>query len=125
MTAQLLARTAYASPSAATHSARSIEYEAFARVTRQLKAGLAATGGGFAALARALHDNRTLWMTLAADVADSGNGLPKALRAQFFYLAEFTTLQTSRILSGDGRAEVLIDINMAVMRGLRGEEERA
>jgi flagellar protein FlaF len=68
----------------------------------------------------ALHENRALWTILAADVADPDNGLPETLRAQIFYLAEFTDHQTSKILRGEGSADSLIEINTAVMRGLSG-----
>lgn len=124
MTAQILARAAYASPAAPTRTARSIEYDAFARVTHRLRIAIVSEHGSFAALARALHDNRGLWTTLAADVADADNGLPQALRAQIFYLAEFTGRHSSKVLAGQADAEVLVEINTAIMRGLRHEEER-
>lgn len=75
--------------------------------------------GGFNALVRALHDNRALWTALAADVAIGTNGLPRSLRAQIFYLAEFTVHHSRRVLAGEAGADVLVDINTAVMRGLR------
>ncbi|MCY1128708.1 flagellar biosynthesis regulator FlaF [Frigidibacter sp. RF13] len=124
MTAQIMARAAYASPTAATRSPRSIEYDAFARVTHQLKAALAAPKANFAALARALHDNRALWTVLAADVAEAANGLPEALRAKLFYLAEFTVDHSRKVLAGQADVGVLVEINTAVMRGLRREEDR-
>lgn len=99
---------------------RGIEYEAFARVTRRLRA---AHGGDadFRDLVRALHENRKLWTLVALLVADDTNALPDDLRARLFYLAEFSLQETSRVLRRKGDAEVLIDINTAVMRGL-GED---
>jgi flagellar protein FlaF len=88
---------------------------------RQVQSG----EGGFAALVRALHDNRSLWTTLAADVAVETNELSKPLRAQIFYLAQFTTEHSRRVIAGDATVDILIDINTAVMRGLRGEGEGA
>ena len=73
------------------------------------------------ALARAIHDNRSLWTALAADVAIETNPLPRPLRAQIFYLSEFTAQHSRKVLAGDASVDVLIDINTAVMRGLRGE----
>jgi flagellar protein FlaF len=61
-----------------------------------------------------------LWTTLAADVAESDNGLPGPLRAQLFYLYEFAADHSRKILAGSGSVDVLVDINTAVMRGLRG-----
>jgi flagellar biosynthesis activator protein FlaF len=124
VTAQIMARAAYAGPTAATRSPRSIEYDAFARVTHQIKAALGPPGANFASLARALHDNRTLWTVLAADVAEAANGLPEALRAKLFYLAEFTVGHSRKVLAGEADASVLVEINTAVMRGLRQEEDR-
>lgn len=118
MNAQFLAQTAYASASIPTRTERGAEYEVFARITHRLKSA-ARMEDGFNALVAALHDNRTLWTALAADVATQTNGLPQDLRARIFYLAEFTTHQTRRILAGEADAEALVDVNMAVMRGLR------
>ena len=47
--------------------------------------------------------------------------LPPALRAQLFYLYEFTDQHSRKVLAGNASIEVLVDINTAVMRGLRGE----
>ena len=53
------------------------------------------------------------------------DALPQPLRAQIFYLAEFT-LQHSRKALTDGLPFApLIDINTAMMRGLRGEAQAA
>lgn len=117
-----MARAAYSAPSSAIRTARSIEYEAFARVTRQLRAATVGPEAGFQPLVLALNDNRRLWTVLASDVAEPDNELPKELRAKLYYLAEFTTEHTRKVLAGTAEAGVLIDINMAVMRGLRREE---
>lgn len=74
--------------------------------------------GSYPALVSALHDNRRMWTTLAADVSDSSNGLPASLRAQIFYLAEFTDLHSQKVMNGTADAQVLIEINTAVLRGL-------
>ena len=81
----------------------------------------AVRGQDFAGLVRALHDNTNMWRTLAADVAEPENALPKALRARLFYLYEFTAQQSPKILNEQASIDVLVDINTAVMRGLRGE----
>ncbi len=124
VTAQSLAKAAYTAPVAVTRTARSIEYDVFARITHQLRAALVA-GSQFAALARALHENRTLWATLATDIAENGNALPVDLRARLFYLAEFTAHHSRKVLAGQADANTLIDINTAVMRGLRPAEDKA
>jgi flagellar biosynthesis activator protein FlaF len=121
VTALDLARTAYASPGTPARTLRGIEYDLFARVTHRLRTAQSAGRKDFAGLARALHENRELWTVLATDVAGPGNALPAPLRAQLFYLYEFTDQHSRKVLNGEATAEVLIDINTAVMRGLRGE----
>lgn len=116
------ARTAYLSAARPIRTARGTEYEAFATITARLRAAERAGNDGFASLAAALHDNRRLWTILAADVAEADNGLPRQLRAQLFYLAEFTTLHTSKVLSGEATVAALVDINAAIMAGLRTEK---
>jgi flagellar protein FlaF len=117
-----MARTAYATPGTPARSWRSTEYDLFARVTRRLRDAEAGAGKRGTPLVQALHDNQSLWTTLAVDVADDGNGLPRELRARLFYLAEFTREHTRRVLKGEASAGVLVDINTAVMRGLAARD---
>lgn len=117
MNALTMARTAYASSSTPFRTARGSEYDAFANITHRLKTiDRKRNYSGFVA---ALHDNRSLWNILAADVADRKNELPQSLRAQIFYLAEFTEHQTSNILTKDTGLDALIDINTSIMQGLQ------
>lgn len=111
------ARLAYAGPTQPVRTPRDTEYDVIARVTHRLKS--AAADDSFPRLAEALHDNRRLWTALASDVAGEGNGLPAPLRAQLFYLNEFTRQHSSKVLDGAATADALIEINTAVMRGLR------
>lgn len=123
MTALNLAVEGYGKSVSSVRTPRDIEYDAFARVTRMLR--LAASEGrmGFSRLSQALHDNRSLWTALAMDVAEPTNLLPQPLRAQIFYLAEFTMHHSAKVLKGDASVAPLIDINTAVMRGLRGDQD--
>jgi flagellar protein FlaF len=121
VTAHTLARAAYTHPEAATRTPRAIEYDLLARLTHKLRAS-SEPGVPFAVLAQALHDNRVLWMTLAADVASDGNGLPADLRARLFYLAEFTEVHSRKVLAGTATPAALIEVNTAVLRGLRPVE---
>jgi len=114
-----MAKTAYATNKAPIRTPRGIEYEAFARTTHRLKAAAERGRAGFPDLAQALHLNRRLWTLLAADVAEADNALPRELRARIFYLNEFTTQHSRKVLRGDETVEALVDINTAMMRGLR------
>lgn len=108
-----MAQAAYATATTELNAPRDAEYEAFARVTHALKS---------AANDRdrivALHDNRRLWTILARDVVQDGNTLPDRLRADILKLAEFTSLQTSKVMRNQAAPDVLIEINTSVMRGL-------
>jgi flagellar biosynthesis activator protein FlaF len=118
-----LARDVYARPDAPIRNARATEYELFVRMTRALSVAWKQRETNHSALVSALHDNGRMWRTLAVDVADIGNELPSALRAQLFYLYEFTAAHSRKVLDGTASADVLVDINTAVMRGLRGQGE--
>ncbi|NYS25003.1 flagellar biosynthesis regulator FlaF [Rhodobacteraceae bacterium 2376] len=125
MNALLHARVAYADPNDASRTPRDIEYRAFARATRALTENANASGTSFARLADALTMNRRLWATLARDLADDGNGLPQGLRASLLSLAQFVMTHTEQVLSGTETVQPLIDVNTAIMRGLRGQHEAA
>ena len=119
MNVQSLAQRAYSTNSAPTRSARSMEYEIIARVTYRLKAAAQKGRLGFSQLAQALHENQELWIALAADVSDADNGLPDDLRARVFYLAEFTRAHTKRVLDGADSVAPLLEVNTAILKGLR------
>lgn len=124
MNSAALAQTAYGNASALIPLGSDTEYRAFAKVTRQL-AGSSAGNADFPTTVASLHENLQLWTVLAEDVASSGNQLPKQLRAQLFYLFEFTKLQTKKILAGDATVDVLVEVNTAIMRGLRSHRADA
>lgn len=121
-TAQNMARTAYARPEAPARSPRSIEYDLLARTTHRLKDSAVRAKADFPGFVTALNENLRLWSALASDVAEPDNGLPAPLRAQLFYLYEFTAEHSRKVLGNHASVDVLIDINTAVMRGLRGDE---
>jgi len=124
VTSSYLAQSAYNPVQSAVKTERGTEHAAFERVTAQLSRA-DRPEASVAQKATALHDNRRLWTLMAANVADSSNALPKSLRAQIFYLAEFTLQHSRKVLSGGAPLAPLIDINTAVMRGLRGEARAA
>lgn len=115
-----MARASYGQPTGTVRSLRSIEYDLFARNTHRLSAATSRPANDPGGLELALHDNTRMWRTLAADVAESANGLPAPLRAQLFYLYEFTEQHSRKVLASGASVDVLLDINTAVMRGLRG-----
>lgn len=116
-----VARTFYGRPEAPQKTTRALEYDLLARITQRLSAAWTTRRENFGLLMAALDENQRLWSTLAADVAEPGNGLPAKLRAQLFYLYEFTVQHSRAVRDDKGSVEVLVDINTAVMRGLRGD----
>ena len=121
MIAHSAARAAYSRPEAPQRNPRDLEYDLLARATKALSQAARGTPRNYPALVTALDENQRLWSALAADVAAPRNGLPAQLRAQLFYLYEFTALHSQAVRDKDASVEVLIDINSAVMRGLRGQ----
>ncbi|MBS0123666.1 flagellar biosynthesis regulator FlaF [Thetidibacter halocola] len=121
MNAQTLAKRAYAETATTTRTARGIEYQLLASVTHRLKSAAEAGPMAFPKLVEALSDNRRLWTALAVDVADAQNQLPPDLRAQVFYLAEFIQKHTSKVLNREARLGPLLEINAAILRGLRNK----
>lgn len=121
MNATSQALRGYAENSISTRSDRRAEYEIVARVTQELRDCAVHKKSKFAAFAQALHTNQRLWTALVVDVADAENPLPKELKARIIYLAEFTNHQTRRILRENASVMPLLEINMAILRGLKKE----
>jgi len=115
------ARQAYAPNQVAIRTERSIESELFSQITARLRKASSAEPADFNEIATAVYENRRLWTTLAAGVADADNKLPQELRAQIFYLAEFTDLHSRKVLSRQADVSALIEINTAILRGLLGK----
>ncbi len=120
MNAFNMAKTAYSNSAAPTRTPRSTEYDAFAQITHRLKS--ASKSDSFSALAAALHENNKLWTLLAADVSDKDNALPETLRGRIFYLYEFAAQHSRKVLRKEASADILVDINTSIMRGLRSKE---
>lgn len=112
-------QSAYSSASAPIRTARGTEYDVIARITYQLKTADAKSTDDFPALVNAVQNNNKLWQIFAIDVADKNNSLPKELKAQIFYLAEYTRQHTSKVLARQANVAPLLDINLAILRGLR------
>jgi flagellar protein FlaF len=115
------AHYAYARQHNAVRTARATEAQLLSQVTARMRMAVSGESRNFPALVAALHDNRRIWTTLAASVADRDNQLPDPLRAQLFFLAEFVETHSNRVLQGEATVDVLLDINIAIMRGLNGQ----
>jgi flagellar protein FlaF len=116
------AQKGYSSNSVTTQTDRRSEYDLIARLTHRMRATAIEAKDSYPQYVQALHDNRKLWNALAIDVADKDNELPSQLRAQLFYLAEFTAQHTTKILKDGLSVAPLLEINLAVLRGLKTGE---
>ena len=103
-----------------TESPRSIEAQLFAEITAGLVRAQRAGKPGFQDLVAGLHKNRTLWEALLADLAQDSNVLPTPLKAQLIRLGHFVRQFTVGVLKGEGDVQALIDVNNAILEGLRG-----
>lgn len=112
----------YASGDTPAKNFRDSEYHAFAKVTRNLHNANLQQTDTFLNIVRAVHDNQQLWNILAIDVANDDNRLPVKLKSQIFYLSEFVRFHTAKVIAKKASTEILIEINMSIMRGLRTTE---
>lgn len=116
-----LARSAYGNAEAPVRTDRSVEYQAFAKITHALKSTQNPSPTEYPKFVEALHKNSRLWMILGEDVASDDNKLPVALRAQIFSLSRFVDKHTPLVLAGTEDVAPLIDINTTIMRGLSSQ----
>ncbi len=123
MNARLRAQHAYRHQAQAAKTGRDTEYDAFARITSRLKSAATKGRAGYNDLVDALHENRKLWTILAGDVVSKSNGLPPEVRARIFYLSEFTQKHSSLVLRKEASIRPLLEINIAIMRGLRHTQQ--
>ena len=121
MNASATAIRGYGAHASSVQSDRQGEYETFAKVTKGLRDTAQNSGVNFPRFAEALYDNQRLWTALAVDVSDKENGLPDALRARIIYLTEFTRVYTQKILTKRVTVVPLLEINISIMRGLKGQ----
>ncbi len=115
------ARQAYAPSHTPLRTPRAVEEQLISEITGRLSNA----DTDFPHKVAAVHDNRKMWTALAVDVLDPDNGLPAELRAQLFYLAQFTDRHSQKFLRGEADLTPLVDINTAVLRGLRAQGSAA
>ncbi|MEM1074323.1 MAG: flagellar biosynthesis regulator FlaF [Pseudomonadota bacterium] len=119
MTSFVQAQRAYAPNVAPTKTARSSEYDVIARISYRMKSAI--QKNDFIALVEALHENNRLWTTLAVDVGNPENLLPDDLRARIVYLADFTRQHSHKVMQKLESAVPLLEINAAILKGLKSE----
>ena len=118
MNVAAFARSTYGAHARTVKTPRDIEYDVMARITARMRQAM-----DFPELVAALDENSRLWTAFASDLAHEDNQFPGDLRAKLFSLAQFTLMHTGKVLAGEAGPQVLIDINTAIMRGLRNMAE--
>ncbi|SFJ42808.1 flagellar biosynthesis regulator FlaF [Jannaschia pohangensis] len=113
-----MAANAYASLDPSLTSATRAEALVFAKVTRRLEAAYADDQASATVRVSALHDNRRLWQAAAMACASDDNEMTPQLRASIISLAGFVDRQTSEVLGGSGKPQVLFEINRRIAAGL-------
>lgn len=96
-----------------------MEFEVIARISHRMKSAIQKSD--YPALVEALYENNKLWTAFAIDVANPENQLPDELRARIVYLADFTRQHTHKVIGKKETAVPLLEINAAIMRGLKQE----
>lgn len=89
------ARQAYAPTQVSIRTERSVEAQLISQITARIRKAAASQPQNFPALVAAIHDNRRMWTTMAADVADGENGLPGSLRAKIFIWPSLPSITAS------------------------------
>ncbi len=100
-------------------TARDAEYDAISRITRMLRQS--DRSGRSPEAVMAVHRNNELWTLLATDLANPGNALPDEVKAGLLSLAAFSLRHGSSVMAGNATTDALIEVNLSILRGLRGE----
>ncbi|MDA7827282.1 flagellar biosynthesis regulator FlaF [Rhodobacteraceae bacterium] len=119
MNAHTQARKIYAASSVTTKTSRNIEFSVLAKVTGALHQATQNKSKDFPKFVQALNDNRTLWSIFVDDLYDPENGLDQSLRVQLIELGLFVQKHTSNVLSAKASVTPLLEINAAILRGLK------
>lgn len=109
---------AYGSVIRGTETPREIEYRVLARATALLESA-SLPNAGPADLSTAIHENRMVWTAFVADLAAPENGWDVALKGRLLSLARWIFAESDRAVREDKPLQALIDVNRAVMAGLK------
>lgn len=105
----------------AIRTERDIEYDAFLKVTSLLHSALVDESPE--AIIISANENVRLWTSLLIDLSQKNNLLRDEVKAGLISIGMFSVKQSLKAIAGNTDLMVLIDINVCIMRGLRGESE--
>lgn len=121
MYANAAVKSAYATTSRSGGTPVNKEYAIIERVTTDLVRADRNKSKNYSAFVNAITRNRKMWRLFGVDVAEPGNTLPRKLKAQIFYLSEFTDIHSREVLKGNETIEILVEINEMILLGLASE----
>ena len=123
--ASTFAANAYGQSTRQIASDNDVERTLFRRATTRLIHIMAETDGEpFKATPEnvaALSDNLRLWDALTLDLVNPSNSLPEELRANLVSLANFVRRHTLGLYAGNGKIDILVDINKSILAGLSAQ----
>ena len=105
--------------SSSLRTPRDAEYDVFSRVTSMLRQS--ASKADNSDTIQAVYKNTQLWSLLASDLTSPANGLPDQVKVGLLSLAGFSIRHGQAVMAGNATTKPLVDINLSIMRGLRGE----
>lgn len=117
----VMATEGYSNSRSQTKTAKSIEYDAISQITFLLQSSVTAPGIPFSRLCEVVNKNRKLWRIFSIEALNPNNPLMPQTKAQILNLATFVENHSSRVLRREVDARMLVEINVAIMRGLQGE----
>lgn len=115
-----LAHQAYGQVQHRTAGNKELEATLFSQITQDLKAVQSTEDPQPSILADAVSRNLQLWTILSADLLSPGNEMPNELKRTLLNLAGFVRNTSMRVLAGEGDLADLIDINVMISDGLKG-----
>ncbi|WOR14489.1 flagellar biosynthesis regulator FlaF [Hyphomonas sp. FCG-A18] len=116
-----LARQAYGQVQHRTAGPKEIEHAVFEQITEALQDVAKTEAPVPNVYADAVSRNMELWTILAADLMSDANALPLETKQGLLGLSEFVRRTSMTLLTEGGDVTDLIDVNIAIMRGLRGD----
>lgn len=108
-------------PSSSLKSPRENEFEIILSITRELKRCDTIRTENYNAYISSIYSNRKLWTLLISDVANLDNMLPSDIKSRIFYLGEFVEHYSRKAISDNLCLIPLIEINLAILRGLNNQ----
>jgi flagellar protein FlaF len=98
-------------------TSRDLEYFALLRIVKKLQNSIESNDRK--STIEAIYENNQLWTAFAADLINPGNALPDNIKLGLVAIAIYSIKRGGYVLKDNVDASVLVEINLAIMKGLR------